>query len=177
MRAFFATILLLIILNSCNQKGSLRESECENLTGIDDSLYSLIISYQKINSIPVIAKYDVNLPPPPQTAFKYIYEVLFEKEEDTLITIYLRPDGIDSYQAGVNNKIYGVYQDSCLKPTYFISDSNLVKNFIKSYKTVKLHNFQYDNNSNIDFRYDRYVYKVINGKIVFKGKIEGNIKK
>ena len=120
---------------------------------------------------------DVNLPPPPQTAFKYIYEVQFKQEEDTLITIYLRPDGIDSNQTNFNNKIYGIYQDSCLKPTYFICDSNLGKNFIRSYKTENLHSFQYDNSSNIDFWYDRYVYKIIKGKIVFKEKIQGNIRK
>ena len=177
MRPFAVTILLLFILNSCKHKRSLSKNECENLTGIDDSLYSVISSYQKLNPIPAIAKYDVSLPRPSQTAFKYIYEVKFEKEEDTLMTIYLRPDGIDSNHLDFNNKIYGVYQDSCLKPTYFICDSNLGKNLIKSFKREKLHSFQYDNSINIDFWYDRCIYSINNGKIIFKEKIKGSIKK
>ena len=170
----YITVLLLIGLNSCKQKSSLNVVGCENLTGIDDSLYNTIISYQKMNPIPNIPKYDISLPPPPQTAFKYIYEVQFKKEQDTLITIYLKPDGIELDRENSNIEIYGVYQNSCLKPTYFISDSNLSKNFIRSSKIENLSYFQYNNSSNIDFWYDRYVYKINKGRIVFKEKIEGN---
>ncbi len=169
---FSSTVLLLILLNSCIQKNSgLNEQACENLTGINDSLYNLILSYQKINPIPPIEKYDTNLPSP-QTAFRYIYEVQFKKEKDTVIIITLRPDGVN-----LLTKSYGVYQDSCLKPTYFICDSSLSKNFIKTYKTKGLHNFHYDNSSNIDFYYSGYVYKVSGDRLVFKEKIKGNIGK
>ena len=176
MKAFSITVLLLVVLNSCNHTGSLNGHACENLAGIDYSLYNVILSYQKMNPIPIIAKYDVNLPPPPQTAFKYIYEVQFKIEQDTLITICLKPDGVESNQDNFDNRIYGVYQDSCLKPTYLISDSNLVKDFIKLYKRENMDSFRYDNSTNIDFWYDRYVYKIINSRIVFEEKIKGNIK-
>ena len=175
---FSIVILLLILFSSCIQKNSsLNEQACENLTGINDSLYNLILSYQKINPIPFIEKYDTNLPPPAETAFRYIYEVQFKKEKDTVIIITLRPDGVSFVHDNLLTKSYGVYQDSCLKPTYFICDSSLSKNFIKTYKTRDLDNFRYDNSSNIDFFYSGNVYRVTGEKIMFKEKIEGNIGK
>ena len=175
---FSITILLLILLNSCIQKNSsLNEKAYENLTGINDSLYNLILSYQKINPIPPIEKYDTNLPPPPQTKFRYIYEVQFKREKDTVVIITLRPDGVSLLHNNLQTKSYGVYQDRYLKPTYFICDSCFSRNFIKTYKTKGLDSFLYDNTSNIDFFYSGYVYKVTGEGIVFKEKIKGNIGK
>ena len=175
---FSITILLLILLNSCIQKNSsLNEQACENLTGINDSLYNLILAYQKINPIPTIEKYDTNLPPPPETAFRYIYEVQFKKQMDTVIIITLRPDGVSLVHDNLLTKSYGVYQDNCLKPTYFICDSSLSKNFIKTYKTKDLDSFRYDNSSNLDFFYSGYIYKVTGEGLMFKEKIKGNIGK
>ncbi|MEI8059463.1 MAG: hypothetical protein WCG67_04830, partial [Ferruginibacter sp.] len=69
---------------------------------------------------------------------------------------------------------FGVYQDSCLKPTYFTCDSNLTRGFINVYEKKNLDKFKYDNSSKIDFTYVQYLYKVVNTNIVFKTKVKGN---
>lgn len=169
------TILLIILINSCNNKDSHNKYECKNLTGINDSLYYVILSYQKINPIPIVRNSTNDLPPTPETAFKYVYEVQFKKEKDTIIIITLRPDGINLIYNNFRTKLYGVYQDSCLRPTYFIGDSSLSKNFVRNYTNKDIANFRYDNSSTIDFFYSGYVYKIIGERLVFKEKIKGNI--
>ena len=169
-------VLLVILFYSCTPKSSnLDKLECKNLVGINNSLYDVILSYQRINPIPAVKKYDLNIPPPAETAFRYIYEVQITKEkEDTLVIISLKPDGVNLNRKDFPHRVYGVYEDSCLKSTYFISDSSLIKNFITTYQKRNLDKYFYDNSSNIDFMYVQYVYKVSNANLVFKTKIKGN---
>jgi len=169
-------VFLFVILHSCTPKNSdFGKLECKNYVGISDSLYNALLFYQSKNPIPASKKYSLNTPLPPEAAFRYIYEVQITKEkDDTLIIISLKPDGINLNQNKISNIVFGVYQDSCLKPTYFTCDSNLTRGFINVYEKKNLDKFKYDNSSKIDFTYVQYLYKVVNTNIVFKTKVKGN---
>lgn len=167
-------VLLIFILESCNSNDSLTKLKCKNSTGIDNSLYNILLIYQRENPIPITGKYDTRLPPPPETAFRYVYEVQFKKEKDTIVTITLRPDGISFNEKNQINSIFGIYEDTCLKPTYFFDNMNLGREFILKSKRNGLDNYEYDNSSIIDDIYDIYIYKVEKNNFLLLEKIRGS---
>lgn len=163
---------LITFLVSCSNRNKLPADEC-NKFRINTSLYEELLTYQKQNPIPTFKKGDKNLPPLPQESLKYIYEITFLKEKDSTITITLRPDGV--YFNGVEgvNKVYGVYEDSCIKPTYVIDNYQIGEKFIESVKTKDLENYIYNNSNNVDIIYSLYIYNLVENKLVFKEKING----
>ena len=60
-----------------------------------------------------------------------------------------KKDEVNSSRKDFQHRIYGVYEDSYLKSTYFVCDSSLVKNFISIYKRHGFDKFNFDNSSNI----------------------------
>jgi hypothetical protein len=167
---YLIAITLIILLNSCSNQ-EIKNVDCRNLTGLDNELYDKVKLYQKNNPIPEPVVYDTNLPPPPQTAFKYIYAIEFERNTDTLVFITLKNHGVPA-QA---KNIFGVYQDSCLKPTYVFDANNLSLHLIRVKKQESFNIYQFDKSSTPDILYTRYLYKFRNNKLIFIEKIKGNI--
>ena len=71
------------------------------------------------------------------------------------------------------NKVYGIYEDSCIKPTYVIDNYQIGEKFIESVKTKDLENYTYNNSDNVDIIYSLYIYNLVENKLVFKEKING----
>ena len=166
--------LLLLVLLSCNQKAKKNILHCNESTGINDSLYSAILKYQKANPIPKIISNKLGEPPTVEAFFKYIYEVRFFKKQDTLITITLKLDGVEMFKSDSKTEVYGVYQDSCLKPTYFIIDKGLKTNLLKTIKTDSLENYYYNQGTIIDYFYNMDVYKTKGKQLIFIEEVKGS---
>jgi hypothetical protein len=166
--------IIFLILSGCSNNNNSHNVNCTN-SEIRQDLYDILRSYQQNNPVPSKVNNKVGLPPMPETEFKYIYEVQFKKEEDTTVIITLRPDGIQTPVNNFESNIYGVYQDSCLKPTYFIIQNNYGNDFIKKFKVKGVDDFRYNNSSIIDIIYIQYIYRIINSKLIFIKKIKGNI--
>jgi hypothetical protein len=163
----YLTICLLFIFSSCitNKQNDIA---C-NKYKIREDLYKALLKYQQFNPIPIIPNQRPVEPQSPLTAFKYIYEVRYINDDST-IRITLRPGGI----MAPDSLIHGVYQDSCLKPTYFVNFSscdsvkftNLIREGIDGFKGTR--------NLIIDILYVQYKYKWVDGSFILVGKIQGN---
>lgn len=171
-------IAIIVFVSSCKESQERSTDECKDALVSNKGLYNTLKEYQKINPIPRFNESSSNSTPPSHTsAFKYIYEVrCFVQKEDSLLILSLKPDGIthSSENPEITKNVYGVYQDSCLLPTYFTGDSNFVKLFVSKLLSNDLSNFYYDNSSIIDIIYVRYIYKFKNGNLFFVAKEKGN---
>ncbi|MEO6729799.1 MAG: hypothetical protein ABIN01_01185 [Ferruginibacter sp.] len=171
----FKLLFLCVWLLSCDQKTKENNHDCENLTVITDELYNVVLNYQKSNPIPKKEIDSLNLPVA-GSLFKYIYEVEFTDQKETLVTICLRPNGVRSNLENPNDKLHGVFAGSCLKPTYFRGNKNLMNNFIKANPVDNnLPKFQYESNDRVDIFYVCYIYILVGNKLILKEKTKGNI--
>lgn len=166
MKSYFI-IYIFLFFSSCisNKQNDLA---C-NKYKIREDLYKVLLKYQQINPIPVIPNQRAGEPQSPLMAFKYIYEVRYINDDSTF-RITLRPGGISA----PDSLIHGVYEDSCLKPTYFVNfascDSVMYANFIRE----GIEGFKSTRNLIIDILYVQYMYKWVDGSFILIGKIHGN---
>ncbi|MBK9486839.1 MAG: hypothetical protein IPO01_17155 [Chitinophagaceae bacterium] len=137
----FSVFLLVILVSSCINKSIKSKNDCTNNSGISDSLYNAILFYQTQNPIPIYDEKKDGVPPSSESLLKYIYEVQFIKERDTVAIITLKLNGV-RYQKNMTDSIYGVFEDSCLKATYLIDNEALSKNFYNTIQREKIGRFQ-----------------------------------
>lgn len=145
---------------------------------IDNQLYRELLNYQIKNPIPKIETNDTI--PTIEKSLIFIYEVKFFKmNDDTLLHISLKINGIDDFYDGkINSKINGIYEDSLIKQTYLNDPYELGNHFIKKYKKNKnnIDKYYYKRDDFIDGSYDKNVYKVRGAKLKLIEIIKGNIR-
>jgi hypothetical protein len=136
--------LLLILLIRCSDKSS--------EIGIDKVLYELIQKYQ--------SKYPI---PEDKSKLIYVYFVdCFKENNDTIIRLGRSAAGISK-----SDKVYGVYENEELKPTFIFDQSNLCDKLIM--KKVKNKNndrfYRNDNGSYPESYPPIYKYKLKNNEL------------
>lgn len=152
-------VILSVLFQACHSKD----------VNIDENFYNVLSDYQKKNPLP--SKESTS-----ETFFqisknlKYVYEAAFYKNGFLYIT--LNPNGIN-----VEEKSFGIYQDSNLKPTYIIDDDKAGREFIKKYIQKDLQKYTSTEANMIDVVYPTFVYRIKGDKLIFLESIRGNVRK
>ncbi|KFF01815.1 hypothetical protein [Chryseobacterium luteum] len=114
------------------------------------NLYTEILKYQQENPIPNNKLNSLS-----------IYDISFSKNQDTLITITISPQGIQY------KNCFGIYESNILKPTYVIDSQKLGRKFIKIYKKDSIDNYILKGTPpHSDVIYPFYKYKVQGDKLI-----------
>ena len=169
----------LLICFSCKKKDITPTIKSETL---NPELYGKILEFQndiKIQNSYIRMKTKRNII---KSALIHVYEIKFYLEnKDTIVSFTLYSDGINSYynkDIQRNEKIYGIYEDDTLKPTYINDPHKIGSNFIKKYiENPKIVSKFYKKNDFInDEIYDIYLYKVKGHKMILYDILHGNKK-
>lgn len=115
-----------------------------------------------------------------ESALIHIYEIKFYIEDkDTIAGLTLYSGGINSYyseEIRKNEKIYGIYEDDTLKPTYINDPYQIGRSFVKEYmeNPNTISKFYQKNDFINDDIYDVCRYKVKGKKLIFFDVLTGN---
>ena len=176
--------IFLIVFISCKTSDKIESDQIEvhhKSSALNPELYATLLAFQAKVKIPKIVSKEIS---PGVKSIKaaliYVYEIKFDIEnKDTIVGLTLSSDGINSYYSSSmpnNEKIYGIYQDACLKPTYINDPYKIGKYFIKEYieDVDAIDKFEQKVDFINDAIYDVYLYKVRGKKLVFDKVLVGN---
>lgn len=173
-------LIIFIICISCKKSDTVYHTNINET--LSPELYNKILEFQHKIKITKNSNEEINNVKNINSTNIYIYEIKFCIEgKDTIVGFALYSDGIHSYyneEIQKNEKIYGIYEDDILKPTY-INDPHKIGNiFIREYveKPNTLSKFykKYDYSHN-DETYDIYLYKIKGKKLMFYDILKGNV--
>jgi len=176
--------IFLIVFISCKTSDKIESDQIEvhhKSSALNPELYATLLAFQAKVKIPKIVSKEIS---PGVKSIKaaliYVYEIKFDIEnKDTIVGLTLSSDGINSYYSSSmpnNEKIYGIYQDAYLKPTYVNDPHKIGKYFIKEY--IEDVDAIEKSEQKVDFIndavYDVYLYKVRGKQLVFDKVLVGN---
>lgn len=175
-------LILLILLTICISCKEPNKIEIHHKrASLDSELYAAIQAYQMKIKIPKVESKEISPGVKSiESALIYVYEIKFNIEnKDTIVSLTLNSGGINSYYDShipMNDKIYGVYQDENLKPTYVNDPQQIGKHFIKEYREDidAIEKFKQKRDFINDAIYDVYLYKVRGRKLIFDKVLVGN---